>query len=998
MQQVFIHTVKLKFLSLLLLLLTPATALAQQATLRGQVVDLLGGIVIGVTVTAIDSEGKQRTAITDEQGQYVFPALLPGRYTVRVNGHGFSAYEKLGLNVTDGRTESLDIILKVAGAAEEVIINLAEENGVGTEPENNSDALVLSGDDLDSLPDDPEDLAEALQALAGPSAGLDDVGQIYIDGFTGGRIPPKESIREIRINRNPFSAEFERFGYGRTEILTKPGTDRFGGHAFFNFNDESLNSRALFASARAPFQSRRFGGNVSGPIMSKKLSFFFDFQRRVVDANDNITAIILDPSLNPVPFNQTLLSASRGTTFNPRVDWQINDTNILVARYSFEKNERINEGVGGFNLPSRAYNTDVTRHTVQLTETAVINQKIINETRLQYERNRRNQEGGTFAPTVRVLDAFTGGGAQIGLSFNNQDRIELQNFTSWTVGRHSLKAGVRFRFSGTVNSSEQNFAGTFTFGGGTAPQLDVNNQIILDANGNPVTMQITSLERYRRTLLFRQLGLLPAEIRLRGGGATQFSISDGDPEIKYVQTDFSPFVQDDWRVNSNLTFSFGLRYDWQANINSKLNFAPRFGFAWSPQISSNSGQARGQRGQQTVIRGGFGVFYNNFNESLLSQTLRFNGVRQQQYVITTATENGFSFLDLFPNAPTTAQLSAFAVRQSVRRLDEDLKTPYTIQTSLGIERQLPFRTGLSVNFVNLQTRNVFRSRNINAPLPGTFMPGVAGSGIRPFPSEGNIFQYESTARINQQQLIISLNNRFSQMFSIRANYTLNRAKSDTDGLGNFPVNQYDLSGEYGRSTQDTRHQLAIFGTINTLPWGIHLNSILIVNSGRPFNIITGRDINGDTLFTERPAFADAQTSAADLRVTPFGDFDINPKPHQVIIPRNYGTGPSFTVVNLRVSKAFGFGGEATGGSAGRGGRTGNRRRNGTGNAENRSRYNLNLSVNIQNLFNNTNESVPTGNLSSPFFGISTGGTGGFGRGDAQAAGNRRIDLQLRFNF
>lgn len=986
MRRFSVSIIKTTFL-ILFLLLNSASLSAQQsqATLRGQVTDALGGIVIGINVTATDAAGTARTATTDEQGQYVFPSLAPGRYTIRVDTPGFAPYENAGLDITAGRTEPFDVVLSVATALEEVTVT--DDNPIGTEPDNNADSTVLRGDDLDSLPDDPEDLAEALAALAGPSTGVDDDGQLYIDGFTGGRLPPKESIREIRINRNPFSAEYDRLGLGRVEIFTKPGTDKFRGQASFNFNDESFNSRSSFASFRAPYQSRRFGGNVSGPIIAKKLSFFADFQKRDVDDNDDITANVLDAAFNPVAFNQTILSPTRQTTFSPRLDWQINDVNTLVARYTFEKNNRINEGVGGTNLASRAYDTDTTQHTFQLTETSVINKSIINETRFQYERNRRNQTGGTLAPTVRVLDAFTGGGAQIGNSFNNEDRIELQNFTSWTLGNHSLKAGARLRYGRVDNASEQNFAGTFTF---------------------------DSLERYRRTLLLQAQGLPPAEIRAQGGGATQFSISGGNPLINYSQTDFSPFVQDDWRVNPNLTLSFGLRYDWQNNIDSKRNFAPRVAFAWSPKFGGAADA--NQRGQQTVIRGGVGVFYTNFNESLLSQTLRFDGATQQQFIISASTPNAFSYLDLFPNVPTTEQLAGFAVRQTVRRLDENLRTPRTIQTALSFERQLPFRTTFSVNFVDARTRNVFRTRNVNAPLPGTFVPGVAGSGVRPTPTEGNIFQYESTGRFDQQQLIFSVNNRFSQKFTIRANYVLNRAKSDSDGLGSFPVNQYDASGEYGRSVQDTRHRLTLFGTINVLPFGIRLNPIFIINSGRPFNVTTGRDANGDTLFNERPAFADERTAAADLRRTAFGDFDVNPKAGQTIIPRNYAVGPSFSVVNMRISKAFGFGGVAEGAS-GAGGRQGGGRRGGggggrrgglgggrgegggKGNAETRSRYNLNLSLNIQNLLNNTNEGTPVGNLNSPRFGTSINGAGGFGRGGgAQAAGNRRVDLQLRFNF
>src|SRR5947209_6757810 len=497
----------------LVLFLSASSAASQQssATLRGQVADELGGVIVGATVTATDAAGVAKSATTDEQGRYVFSALAPGRYTVRVAQAGFAPYENAAVEVQSGRTEPLNIVLSVAIEQEQVTVTA--EAPVSTEPEQNAGALVLRGADLDALPDDPGDLSDALQALAGPSSGSDEGAQVFIDGFTGGRLPPKESIREIRINRNPFSAEYDRLGYGRIEIFTKPGTDRFRGQAFFNFNNEKLNSRLPFAATRAPFESRRYGGNLSGPISKKKASFFLDFEKRDIDDNAVVQAVILDPSLNPVSFNQTILTPSRRTTFSPRVDYQINATNTLVARYTFERGTNLNEGVGGFNLPSRVFNGSNTQQTVQATETAVINKKIINETRFQYERERTNQQGGTFAPIISVSDAFTGGGAQVGLAFNNQDNLEIQNYTSWTVGTHALKAGARLRFDRLRDASQQNFAGTFTFAGGLAPQLDANNPIVNDASGNPVFIEITSIERYRRTLLFQQRGLTPAQIR-----------------------------------------------------------------------------------------------------------------------------------------------------------------------------------------------------------------------------------------------------------------------------------------------------------------------------------------------------------------------------------------------------------------------------------------------------------------------------------------------------
>ena len=995
-----------------------ARAQQSQGTLRGQVADELGGVIIGATVTATDANGVEKSATTDEGGRYVFSALPPGRYTVRVNQSGFSAYENAAVEVTAGRTDPLNIVLTVAIEQEEVTVT--SEAPVGTDPESSAGAVILRGADLDALPDDPDDLAEALQALAGPSAGSDDGAQIYIDGFTGGRLPPKESIREIRINRNPFSAEYDRLGYGRVEIFTKPGTDRFRGQASFNFNDESLNSRSPFAPNRAPYQSRRYGGNLSGPLSAKKASFFLDFERRETDDNEVVQAVTLNDALSPIAFNQTILTPNRRTTFSPRLDYQLNQTNTLVLRYTFERGTNQNEGVGGFNLPTRAFDATDTQHTIQATETAVINGKVINETRFQYERDQRRQEGGTQAPTLRVLEAFTGGGAQVGLSSNAQDRFELQNYTSWAVGNHSLKAGARFRADRVRDISPQNFAGTYTFSGGLAPQLDANNQIVTDASGNPLLIDITSIERYRRTLLFQRQNLTPAQVRARGGGATQFSISGGDPEASVTYADFSPFIQDDWRLRPNLTLSAGLRYEVQKNISSHFDFAPRLAFAWSP-----SGDPRKQR---TVVRGGFGIFFDRFSENLTLQATRFDGTTTQQFVVTSATPGGQSVLDFFPNVPTLGELATFRTQQTVRRVAPDARTPYTMQTAFSVERQLPYRITLSVNYISARTLHVLRSRNVNAPLlnaSGQPLRDALGNFIRPTQGLGNIFQYESSGFFNQHQLIVNVNNRFSKSLTLFANYTLNRARSNADGAGSFPVNQYDLAGEYGRSASDIRHRFFLGGSINGLPWGIRVNPFVNINSGRPFNITTGRDTNGDTLFNERPAFATDLTRAS-VRVTPFGAFDLDPQPGQQIIPRNFGQSPSFFAVNMRVSKSIGFGrtvnargaasggggGGRGGGGGGRGGGRGGRGGGGFGGAGGgggqgetfggrgaEHRYNMTFSVNVQNLFNHSNLGTPVGNLSSPLFGQSVTTAGRFGGGGGgQTAGNRRVELQLRFAF
>ena len=988
----------------LILVVCSFGTLAQQSsgTLRGVVSDEFGGLIVGANVVVADQNGVEKTTVTDSQGNYAFPSLPPGRYTLRATSPGFANYENTEVEVSAGRTVPLDVTLTVA--VEQAEVTITAESPISTEPENNAGALVLRGEDLEALPDDPDDLTDALQALAGPSAGLNG-GDTFIDGFSGGRMPPKESIREIRINRNPFSAEYDRLGFGRIEIFTKPGTDKLRGEASFNFGDEKLNSRNPFATVRAPYQTRRYGGNLSGPLSAKRASFFIDVERREADDNATIKAVVLDPAFNPVPFNQVVLTPSRRTTLSPRLDYQINAANTLVARYTYSRSTNENSGVGDFNLLSRAFDTSNQQHTIQLTETALINQKIINETRFQFIHQRSEQESQNSSVIIRVSEAFNGGGAQVGLSTNEENRFELQNFTSWTAGQHSLKAGIRVRGVRINDSSPQNFAGTYTFAGGLAPQLDSNNQVVLDpATGLPRLVQITSIERYRRTLLLGSLGFTPSEVRQRGGGATQFSITGGNPEAGVSQIDLGPFIQDDWRIRPNFTLSLGLRYETQTNIHDRTDFAPRVAFAWSPGVGKQGGQ------QVMVIRGGFGIFYDRFRENLTLQANRFNGVNQQQFVVTATQPNGPAILDLFPNPPSVAALTAFNVPQTVRHVAPDLQSPYTIETSLSVERQLVRNVTLSVSYIGARTLHVLRSRNINAPI----------NGVRPLANVGNIFQYESSGRFNQNQLVVNFNNRLSRKFSIFSAYVLNYANGDTDGANTFPANQYDLSSEYGRSAVDVRHRLSLGGSINALPWRIRLNPFLNWNSGRPFNITTGRDQNGDTLFTDRPAFA-TDPSQPGIIATRYGLFNPNPLPGQAIIPRNFADGPSFFSINLRISKAIGFGPEMTttargagaggGGRGGRGGGGGGGGRGGRGggggggfggggDGESTSRrYNLTLSANIQNLLNHTNPGQPIGNLSSPVFGLSNTSAGGFGAGGGNvSAGNRRIELQARFSF
>ncbi|MGI8744007.1 MAG: carboxypeptidase regulatory-like domain-containing protein [Bryobacteraceae bacterium] len=999
-------------LALFFCVLMAVAVFAQSAgTLRGVISDESGAVIPGAKVTVTGGPKVARSVTSGPDGSYAVPGLPAGDYVVAATSPGMAQYQPAKVSVAPG-TQSLNLQLRVALETQQVTVEASTAPAVSTDPASNAGQLILRGEDLQALPDDPDDLQADLQALAGPSAGPDG-GQIYIDGFTGGRLPPKESIREIRINSNPFSAEYDRLGFGRIEIFTKPGTDKIRGMAFFNISDGAFNSRNpyLLTPGSAPFQSRQYGGNLSGPL-GKKASYFLDFERREINDDGIInTPTFVDPTTLAVgPYSAFLATPQRRMTLSPRLDYAINPNNTFVARYTYTRNEITDSGVGVFNLPSRGVNVQNQEHTVQLTDTIVLNAKTINETRFQFIHLDNQQLGNNTIPSITVSQAFNIGGSQVGRASSRQNHYELQNYTSVNSGKHSWKYGVRVRAIDVSDVSPSNFGGSFSFTGTVAPQLDANNNPVLGADGKPILIRIPSYEQYRRTLLFQSQNLAPAQILALGGEPSQFSIATGTPFLASNQVDLGVFIQDDWRLRPNLTVSLGLRYEWQTNIHDWRDLGPRFGFAWAP------GQSKASLRPKTVVRGGFGMFYSRFDDSYTLDALRYNGVTQQQFTTST--------VDFFPNIPSVAQLQQRTT--SVTEIDKNLKTPYIMQGAIGIERQLPFNSTLAVTFTDSHGQHLLRSRDINAPLPGSFNPLDPKSlGIRPYPGSGEIDLIESSGLFNQRQLITNLSTRVTKNISVTAGYVLNFAKSNTDGALSFPSNQYDTSLEYGRASFDVRNRLFLTGSALT-KWGIRLSPFVIINSGGPFNIYTSQDIFHNTLLgTARPALAPAGTAGAIptryglLDPAPF-DQNGNLKPGETLLPRNFGDGPGFVSVNLRVSKTFGFGGERTRaafptsggggggdhgdhggrggfGGGGFGGPHGGGRGGGGGGDTTTQRYNLIVSANARNLLNTNNPGPRIGDITSPLFGTSNRLAGGFGA-EPSPANDRRIEFSARFTF
>jgi len=934
-----------------------AAVFAQTGNLRlsGQVTDPSGAAIPAATVTVTGPDHAAKVAQTDEQGRYAFRDLAPGAYTVEISTQGFSTFTKTGVQVAAGHPQVVNAQLAVTMETQQVTVQ-SEGEQLSVNPENNVGAMVLKGAALKSLSDDPDDLATELQQLAGPAAGPNG-GQIYIDGFSGGQLPPKEAILEIRVNQNPFSAQYERLGYGRIDITTKPGYQKFHGHLFSFGNDSAFNSRNPFVTDQPGYHSQMYAGSFGGPI-GKKVSFFFDMFHRSTDSTSIVNAQVLDPTFNSttgVPFSQAVPSPASRTNISPRVDLQLSNNNVMSIRYQRWSNDNTNSGIGQFLLPSQAFDSTGTEQTLQIGDTQVISTRTVTQTRFQYRHRISAQTPLNLDPTLDVIGNFTGGGSSAGRSLDTQNQYELHSLTSMTLGKHSLTYGARVRDIDEAVNTTSGYNGTFTF-----PSM--------------ATYTI-----YQQGL---SQGLTPAQIVAAGGGASQFSVTAGNPIAKVNRIDFALYGEDTWRALPNLSVTLGLRFEGQDRIQDHFDVAPRIGIAWGI----------GGAAPKTVLRAGAGIFYDRFDVGNILQAEQLNGINQQRYVVNSP--------DFFPqNIPPVNTLAGAATFPTIYQIASNYQTPYVVEGAIGLERQVTKSVKTSVTYITTHGVHQLLTRNINAPLPGTYDPLVPSSGVRPFGDVGNIYQYDSAGLYNENQLIANFNIRMGAALSLFGYYTLSYADTNAGGL---PMNQYNLAESYGPAAWAIRNRFFVGGSFS-MPYGFSLSPFMVVTSGHPYNITLGRDLNGDSIFNDRPALA---TSACPTCVTTsLGIFNIDPTSGAALVPINYLTGPGQFSMNMRLSKTFGFGKEIEGGGGGgfhghdHGGLGGRGLSSGGGGprfggASNR-RFQLEVGIMAHNVFNKVNLGTPIGNINSSLFGQSNSLAGGF---FGNQSANRSLNLFMRFSF
>jgi hypothetical protein len=919
---------------------------ATSGDLTGVVYDQSKGVLPGAVVTATNVETNlARSAVTDGEGRYTVPALPPGTYSIRCEMAGFVNEVAADVALTLGATVNLTFTLRVLGTSEQVSVT-AQVPVVDVRA--TAVASVVSQKQIDSLPINGRNFIsfsiitpgvsvdQTPQQGASATSGLTFAGQrarsnnITVDGLdnndaTLGSVRAtfsQEAVREFQVLTNSYSAEFGKASGGVVNIVTKSGANTATGNAFFYLRDQSLNAAGHFerfspagadiSQPKAPYNQKQFGATLGGPFKRDKTFYFASFERLDVAASNFVT---IDDSTLVSLFGQPLGLTPAGilrragfevltgnvpydvgtNALLAKVDQQMGSSQSLVVRYTYGDglNQNI-EPFGGQIGRSRGAELNYTDNMMAASHTAVLSSQWVNEVRTQFARRDQSinsldprcggpclteDQGG---PTIEVTGVASLGRQRFTPQPRLNDRYQVLDTLSLFVGRHQFKTGFDYNY---INHSKQSlplhFGGRYIF----AP-IPAANAAALGLAGPVTSIQAVYL-----------------------GIPARYVQGYGDASTLYKYSDLSLFVQDDWRISSQLTLRAGLRYqnqywpDFPYNVagfgtytfpKDGNNLAPRIALAFVPNADA-----------RTSIHASYGIFFDNHITSIAGITREINGEDKVQTLVVGPPTSITAWNQPTRRLPRAAVPAVFPSLEI--SIDPGLETPYAQHVSAGIDRELPGAIGLSANLVHVRGFKQLGTIDYN-PTVASLGAGRRPEDVGGVPlSSAPILQYTSWGETWYTGLMLSASKRFNERYQMLASYTLSKAEdTSTDYQSAFvPQNngqgrsRADLTGlpvgfnpddERGPSTQDQRHRL-VLSSVYLAPKRIQIATIVTVASGRPYNILAGLDLNAD----------------GDGGAFPSDRARRDPATEVSSVGRNAGTMPAQAGVDLRVSRQFPIG-------------------------------------------------------------------------------------------
>lgn len=850
------------------------------------VADETGAVIPGATVTVVGQEAATRAVNappvkTSDQGIAAVAGLAPGRYMIQAEFPGFAPQSARDVRVRTGDTKQ-NMVLSIERLQTEVTVGRdAQEAKV--DPRGLTFGSALTREQIDALSDDPNEMRRQLADMAGPGS------VIRVDSFEGGDLPPKSQIKSIHVTRDAFAAENHNAGAIFIDIITQPGIGTLRGGGRFSLRDGALSGRSPFTPVKGPERTENFGMNFGGSIVPQRSSFSVSVEGMTSYDTPNLNAALLTGVRSEA---LTLRTPRDRVNLSIQFDDAITrDQTLRMAYYQF-RNTAGNLGVGAYDLPERAYSSEDSSRTFRIQHAGPLGRRFFTNTRLNFNWFHNEQHSSIEAPTIRVNDAFTSGGAQ-NSGGRDTRQVNIQSDLDYVRGIHSVRGGIAVDAGVTRSNLTSNYLGTYTF----------------------------------ESLAAFQAGL-----------PRSYTRRIGDPTIEYGNVQGGLYVQDDIRIRRNLTLSPGVRYELQTHVHDYDNVGPRFAVTWAPFKSG-----------RTTLRASTGIFYDWLDNFTYEQTLRVDGFRQQE-------------LDIFnPSFPDPGNVG---IVPPINRylLSGDWKMPMSTRLTLAADQALLPRVRLGVLYNYGRRGEIGRGLNLNAPI----------AGVRPDPVFGNIVMAVSDGKMRQHTIganwqIGTIPPPFLPPNAARVDwkrvfvigqYTYGIWNNNFEGQFQPPASG-SLESEWGPNPGDVRHR-ANFSLISQTLKNLQAQLNMNFATALPYNILTGRDDNGDLIYNDRPSGESRNSARGDSQVTLNAAFN-----YSFQFGRRGGAlPPGIRIINLNGAPIVD-----------------------TVAINNQPRFRVGFYVQAQNLTNHNNYAGYSGTMTSPFFGQPT-----------MVQNPRKVDVGMQFNF